>query len=285
MSSYLNVVEDGTEMHSVIKSFKEILEQLPQFFDDEISFTLTDRERFIKLTESKNMAGFAKPGDVIPKGEMLRQVMETGKIQSFTVENYNGIMDIRVVAIPLKDIAGKVVGAISYGKSLEKSAKVSKMSRDLANATASILKVANDIDEDIKNIKEINVNVVAEVENTTKHCDNTDNIIAFIDNVAKQTNLLGLNAAIEASRAGESGRGFSVVASEIRKLSVSSATSITQINTILKSIKDSVERVEKSIETSMNSSKKQEDALTQIIESVKQLNLSAEILTEMADKL
>ncbi len=81
------------------------------------------------------------------------------------------------------------------------------------------------------------------------------------------------------------GRGFGVVASEIRKLSGSSTQSITEINTILKSIKDSVTIVEQSIGISMVSSEKQEQALTEIIHSVKELNKSAEILAEMASKL
>ncbi|MCJ7691179.1 MAG: methyl-accepting chemotaxis protein [Clostridiaceae bacterium] len=159
------------------------------------------------------------------------------------------------------------------------------MSTDLSKVTESILEVANEIDEDIKSIKETNNKVVCEVGVTSKECDNTDKIIAFINNIAKQTNLLGLNAAIEASRAGDAGKGFSVVASEIRKLSVSSTTSITQINEILSSIKDSVKRVESNIAISMNSSQKQEQSLMQIVQTVKELNKSAEVLSQMAGKL
>ena len=280
----LKEIENAYDKHRIVNSFEEILDQLPALFEDEISFTLTDIERFVKFAPSKNMPAYAKVGEIIPRGEALREVIESGKIKAFTVENYNN-MNIRVVAIPLKDEKGKVVGAISYGKNLENSIKVSKMSADLSNATSAILKVANEINNDIQNIREINTKVVEEVKITSNQCNNTDNIINFIEGIAKQTNLLGLNAAIEASRAGEMGRGFGVVASEIRKLSGSSTQSITEINTILKSIKDSVGIVEQSIGISMISSEKQEHALTQIIHSVKELNKSAEILAEMASKL
>lgn len=277
-------IENTNDTHRIINSFEEILEQLPALFEDEIAFTLTDKERFVKFVESKNMPAYSVVGQVIPKGEALREVMECGKMKAFTVDNYNN-MSIRVVAIPLKDEQGKVVGAISYGKNLENSVKVTKMSVDLSNATASILKVANGINNDIQNIREINTKVVEEVKNTSDQCNNTDDIIKFIEGIAKQTNLLGLNAAIEASRAGDLGRGFGVVASEIRKLSGSSTQSITEINTILKSIKDSVGKVEKIIGISMTSAEKQEQAITQIVHSVKELNKSAEILAEMASKL
>ena len=280
----LKETENADSKHRIISSFEEILDQLPALFEDEISFTLTDNNRFVKFAPSTNMPAYSEAGKVIPKGEALREVMESGKIKAFTVDNYNN-MSIRVVAIPLKDGRGNIVGAISYGKNLENSIKVSKMSADLSNATSAILKVANEINNDIQNIREINTKVVEEVKITSNQCNNTDNIINFIEGIAKQTNLLGLNAAIEASRAGELGRGFGVVASEIRKLSGSSTQSITEINTILKTIKDSVGIVEKSIGTSMMSSEKQEQSLTQIVDSVKELNKSAEILAELASKL
>ncbi|MGV8980973.1 methyl-accepting chemotaxis protein [Clostridium sp.] len=280
----LKETENVNDRHRIISNFEQILDQLPALFEEEISFTLTDKQHFVKFVESKNMPAYSEIGKVIPKDEALREVMESGKKKVFTIDNYNN-MSIRVVAIPLKDEQGKVVGAISYGKNLENSIRVTKMSVDLSNATASILEVANEINNDIQNIRKINTKVVEEVKNTSNQCNNTDGIISFIEGIAKQTNLLGLNAAIEASRAGDLGRGFGVVATEIRKLSGSSTQSITEINTILKSIKDSVGIVEKSIGTSIASSEKQEQSLIQIVQSVKELNKSAEILAEMASKL
>ncbi len=69
---------------------------------------------------------------------------------------------------------------------------------------------------------------------------NTHQILDAITQIAKQTNLLGLNAAIEAARAGEQGRGFSVVAEEVRKLSVQSTDAVKNINGVLAQMNSSI---------------------------------------------
>lgn len=76
----------------------------------------------------------------------------------------------------------------------------------------------------------------------------TDYVLDFIKNVAKQTNLLGLNAAIEAARSGESGRGFAVVAEEIRKLSNHSEEAVKGIASFLHQIGEGVKEVEAVVE-------------------------------------
>lgn len=75
---------------------------------------------------------------------------------------------------------------------------------------------------------------------TVQELHKTDKILNFVKNIASNSNLLGLNAAIEAARAGDQGRGFAVVAGEIRKMAVSSVSSTQDIARILSKIRTEI---------------------------------------------
>ncbi len=120
-----------------------------------------------------------------------------------------------------------------------------KANENLADATQDVVRLTADV-QDAANIES---EMARNIESLSHEAVQVKEVLSVISDIADQTNLLALNAAIEAARAGEHGRGFAVVADEVRKLAERTQKSLVEIqstiNIMVQSINDSSEQMNK----------------------------------------
>ncbi|HZK85439.1 MAG TPA: PAS domain-containing protein [Desulfosporosinus sp.] len=210
-----------------------------------------------------------------------RLKMKSGEYRWFaalgtTTRDENGL-PLRVVG-SLNDITSEKMKEQIEIQLASRMGSFSHSLRDMVVGILSITKTA----QELATTQEQAMTAAQHMKESTKE---TSKIVEFITGIASQTNLLGLNASIEAARSGEHGRGFNVVANEIRELSTSSAEAVQQIGSSLKDLNSSIDKIFTSIEDTNNITQVQAAATEEVNAQVEEINSMAEELLLLVKKI
>ncbi|WP_046180118.1 methyl-accepting chemotaxis protein [Domibacillus tundrae] len=220
----------------------EALTQSAPFFQmvikGDVTLGVVDKESqtFLCYLPSKKVDFGIKEGDPVNPQDQNVQTALRGEVATVTVpENVYGI-PINATAFPVTDERGKVVGALAFGFPLDTQQKIAQYMGTVKSIIDSLQDKVYIIASHSEELAAASEEVKGQSKIALEDSKKTHSVIEFICSVSRQTNLLGLNASIEAARSGQYGAGFNVVAQEIRKLSSETSHATESIEEALRNI-------------------------------------------------
>ena len=233
--------------------------------------------RVISATEQVNKA----TGDA---GEVTKGLLVATRKQADEIRDAGGAVELMAKSIQEVD------------SSAAQSAEVARRTRDVTAQGAQA--VSNAVDG-MNSIREQIQETSKRIKRLGESSQEIGEIVDLISDITEQTNVLALNAAIQAASAGEAGRGFAVVAEEVQRLAERSAEATKQIGLLVKTIQgdtqDAVTAMEKSTQGVVQGAQLADDAgqsLQQIEQATRELNdlvnsisVSTQVQTDMAQEV
>ncbi|NGZ78173.1 methyl-accepting chemotaxis protein [Saccharibacillus sp. VR-M41] len=238
---------------------------------------ITDREKFLYYAPSSDLDFGLSAGTPIPADDANLKKALSGQLSSTRLPASAYGAELEAKGIPVFGEDGKVVGALAVAYTMKNEEflqgfgdRMEAVSRSLTDFVASIAAQSQQLAAATTEIRENSGRAVTDAREVNK-------VTSFIREISEQTNMLGLNAAIEAARVGELGAGFQVVASEVRKLSVDTKKATQSIEQALNNVQGSILRMEQEISSISDASNEQAHLLGEFSSLTDHLNeLNAE---------
>lgn len=247
--------------------YQSIAGEVQKFYNEDVAVTLFDTEKIVAYYPGKTIDTRAELGNPPTPGSNVLEALTSGQRVVRRVSK-------ELFGIPFVGIAQpifeekKIVGCLAIACSLEHYDNLLVTGKEILEFVVTISSSAHNLSAATEELAATLRSMDDEIEQVNKEMHRTNELTQQIKKISKQSNILGINAAIEASRAGQHGRGFAIVSEEVRKLATNTQSS-TQ------AIEDNVQEVQTSVGL--------------LIEAIKQLTAVTEShageITEIANSL
>ena len=279
----MNKLNSNTAIHPTLQNYLEILPLFHSMLPD-LAIGLTDTEEWIAYFPGRKIDIGARPGTKINPQEPLADCIKNNKlIQDEVPPEFFGL-PFTGIAAPILD-NGQVIGALAIQLQKQNEKQLRAISDEIVQSLEKANNRVVSITDSSEGLSKISDKLLEQSTHAMEEVKNTDEVLNFIKRVADQTNLLGLNAAIEAARAGDKGLGFTVVANEIRKLSFETVSSTEKIRQTLTNIQNSVNEITASIQEVVVVGREQASSTDEISNIITKIESMSKELNKYASEL
>ena len=269
----------------IIAQYINVLSGLNEMQINDVGVCISNLEKALFYRPARTLNLKVTPGDAVKPGSALYRTIKEKKRVVVQVDSTLYGLPYVAVGTPILNEAKQVIGAIAISESIARYEQLKEASTQIGINIASIAGTSQEISAQTEEIAAASRTLTATLEASHQRVKETDQVLGLIKSIAGQTNLLGLNAAIEAARVGDQGRGFGVVAEEIRKLSATSSDSIKSIESIIKSVQNDNAATRSQMLQIAAMIGEIANAITQVACSAEELNAMSHKLNNMAEEL
>lgn len=270
---------------SLLKSFVDIAPFINSLTMSDCAVAVCDTEKILVYVPGKTLDHKILPGDEVKPESVVGTAIRGGKrvIRQISKEVY-GVPYVGI-GVPIRDGNNKIIGAVSFNESLERQETLMEMANGLFSAIRDVTGSTESLAAQAEELAAVGHHITGLGSQLGNSVHETNGVLKVMKKITAQTNLLGLNASIEAARVGDKGKGFGVVADEIRKLSESSTISLKEIEGIIRTLNGANGNLDGEITQISRISLEQAAAVQAVMSAIEEVNAMAQVLLEFAEKL
>lgn len=274
-----------SERAELLDAFIKVAPYLNDLLTDDITIGVYDTEKLLRNVPAKTFSLQVKAGDPLQEGDVITNAIRKNAKQAMMVPKELFGFPLIARAIPLHDKAGKVIGGVGIGSSLERANELYEIAANLSSVVEQVSATTQEMASQIGKLNE-QMHVISEQANdVSQSTTEIEQITLAVKKIADQSNILGLNASIEAARVGDAGRGFAVVANEVRNMATDSRSNADKIKRTTDSIRDLISLLQNSIELINQTMENQAAATEEISATMVEVSDNTQKLAGLAQEV